>query len=170
MALNNLPSLNRLNELFEYRQGNLYNKTNRNSRSKKGEIAGTYSGRYGNVFIDGHPYTIHRIIFFMNNEYSPEFIDHINGNKHDNRIENLREAKRTDNQHNRALNKNNTSGAKNVYWSETKQKWCAGLRHMGKKISLGVFDKLEDAIVIVTKFREENHGVFANHGTFKGVV
>jgi hypothetical protein len=41
---------------------------------------------------------------------------------------------------------------------------------MGKKISLGVFDKLEDAIVIVTKFREENHGVFANHGTFKGVV
>lgn len=169
MASNKMPSINRLNELFEYREGKLYNKTNR-SRSKIGSVAGTYTGRYGVVFVDGSPCTIHKVVFLMCNGYSPETIDHINGDKHDNRIENLREAKRTDNQHNRALNKNNTSGFKNVYWSETKQKWVAGLRHMGKKVSLGVFEKVEDAVAIVTKFREEHHGAFANHGQFKESV
>jgi len=164
------PTLNRLNELFEYRDGNLYNRTNRNSKSKKGDIAGSYSGRYGLITIDSQAFTIHRIIFFMHHGYLPKEIDHINGNKHDNRIENLREATHFDNQHNKALNRNNKSGVKNVYWCNTRKMWSAGVRFNGKKIGLGTFYKLEEAEKVVKKFREENHGEFVNHGSFKEAV
>jgi hypothetical protein len=164
------PSLNRLNELFEYKNGNLYNKIDRNSKSKKDDIAGSYSGRYGLITIDSQAHTLHKIIFFMHHKYLPEAIDHINGNKHDNRIENLREADFSKNQYNRALNNNNKSGVKNVYWCKTRNRWVAGVRFQGKKIGLGVFDKLEDAAEIVKNFREKNHGDFVNHGTFREVA
>jgi hypothetical protein len=165
-----LPTLERLEELFEYRNGNLYNKTNRNSKSKIGQIAGSYSGKYGLITIDNVAFTIHRIIFFMHHKYVPDYIDHINGNKHDNRIENLRKATKFQNQHNRGFNINNTSGVKNVYWHKKSQKWIANMRYNGKSLTFGSYDSLEKAKEVVREFRENNHKEFANHGQFKEVL
>jgi hypothetical protein len=165
-----LPSLARLGELFEYRDGNLYNKTNRHSKAKLGQMAGSYAGIYGLVTIDSKAYTLHRVIFYMHHKYVSKFIDHINGNKHDNRIENLREATQSQNQQNRGLNKNNTSGVKNVYWHKKTQKWIADLRYNGKKKNFGSYSTLEEAKKVVEQFRNINHKEFANHGQFKEIV
>jgi hypothetical protein len=92
------------------------------------------------------------------------FIDHINGVKDDNRIENLREATETQNQHNTPKRKNNTSGYKNVFWEKSRHKWRVEIRIGNKKSKvIGRFNELEEAVVIATKVRENYHGEFARH-------
>jgi hypothetical protein len=55
----------------------------------------------------------------------PKYLDHINNDRHDNRIENLRAVSARQNQHNRSINKNSTSGVKGVYWHKQSGKWMA---------------------------------------------
>lgn len=72
-------------------------------------------------------------------------IDHINRDKLDNRLENLRAVSRSVNQHNRKLNRNNTSGHKGVYWHKQKGKWHVQIMVNRVKKSLGLYDNVEDA-------------------------
>lgn len=72
-------------------------------------------------------------------------IDHINGNGHDNRIENLRAVTMQVNNHNRGATKRNTSGHKGVYWHKQRKKWNAQIMVKYKKHSLGLFDSAEEA-------------------------
>ena len=161
------PSVDRLNELFEYRDGKLYNKVVRNSRTKVGEVAGSYSSKYVLVCIDAIPWQVSRIVFMMHNGYIDGYIDHINGNTHDNRIENLRAATPRENQCNHALSKSNKSGVKGVSWNKKHKTWCAFLRINGKSKNLGSYKTIEDAKEFLELVREVVHGDFANHGTFK---
>jgi len=162
-----LPDVKKLHDAFEYRDGKLYNKIARNSRTKIGEVAGSYSSRYVQITFEGKSWLAHRIIFFMFHGYKPKFIDHINGNKKDNRIENLREATPSQNQFNHGLNSANKSGVKGVSWSKKYQKWFACMSNNGKNKSLGLFSSLEDAKEFIELARELAHGSFHNHGTFK---
>ena len=100
----------------------------------------------------------------MHKGYLPKTIDHINGDKLDNRIENLRAATVGQNQHNRKTNANNTSGYKGVSWNKGCNKWLSQIKLEGKRIHLGYFDNLEEAAEVVRKAREELHGDFAHHG------
>jgi hypothetical protein len=80
------------NDMFEYRDGNLYNKTHRGYQSPIGAITGTVNNKgYLHTKIKGKGLKIHRIIWEMHNGAIPKdlVIDHINENKLDNRIENL---------------------------------------------------------------------------------
>lgn len=72
-------------------------------------------------------------------------LDHINGIRSDNRISNLREADRSQNQWNRATPRTNTSGYKGVRLCKRTGKWRADIRVDGKKVSLGLFDDIKDA-------------------------
>ena len=105
------------NELFEYRDGKLYNKINRNGRAMKGAEAGTrrHNG-YRKVKGDGRYVFAHRVIWEMHNKPIPNemFIDHINRERDDNRIENLRLVTRYQNAVNSKLSTNNTSGIKGI--------------------------------------------------------
>lgn len=163
----NFPSFTLLHELFEYRDGKLYNKTARNSRTKVGAVAGSYSSKYALVTINAMPWPISRIIFMMHHNYVPEYVDHINGNKQDDRIENLRAATPHQNQCNHPLKSKNKSGVKGVSWIKKYQKWYACIRVNGKTKNLGLYDNLESAKKFVEFARENLHGSFANHGTFK---
>jgi len=163
----NFPSFKLLHELFEYRDGKLYNKTARNSRTKIGGIAGCCSSKYSMVTINAIPWQLSRIIFMMHHNYVPEYVDHINGNKKDDRIENLRAATPHQNQCNHPLQSKNKSGVKGVSWVKKYQKWYACIRVNGKTKNLGLFSKLESAKEFVEFARENFHGSFANHGTFK---
>lgn len=71
--------------------------------------------------------------------------DHINGNRSDNRISNLRLAQHRENGQNQALRKTNTSGKHGVSWSKPHNKWAAYIMKDGRKRHLGLFDSLEDA-------------------------
>jgi hypothetical protein len=161
------PSLEYLNSVFEYKDGDLYNKASRNSRALAGALAGSRTSLYASVCIEGQVYGIHRIIFLMHHGYMPDAIDHINGDKMDNRIENLRPATNSQNQHNQAVRASNKSGVKGVSWVQKYSKWYACIRINGKNKNLGMFDKLESAKEFIELVREMHHGNFTNHGTFK---
>ena len=166
-----LPSVERLNELFEYRDGCLYWKKSSSplSRIKVGDKAGTSgSGGYWRIRVDGVMYQAHRLIYAMHNNGScPDYIDHVNGNKVDNRIKNLRTATAAQNAHNAKLHKTSTTGIKNVSWSALKNRWKILISVGGKRKSWYVED-LELAELVAIEARNKFHGLFANHG-LKGV-
>lgn len=66
-------------------------------------------------------------------------IDHINRNPLDNTRKNLRFCTRSENNHNKGLNKNNSSGYKGIYWHKGAKKWLGQIMLDGKRINIGLF-------------------------------
>ena len=157
-----------LKHLFDYDKetGNLIWKVSNTNKQKIGDIAGSLNPKVGyiRVGISGKKYYAHRLIFLYHKGYLPKTIDHINCDKVDNRIENLRAVTASQNQHNRKLNSNNTSGYKGVYYHKPLNKWCAKIRLEYKRMHLGYYKTPEEAAEVVRKAREELHGDFAHHG------
>lgn len=87
--------------------------------------------------------------------------DHINGNKLDNRRENLRICARSQNHANKNKLSNNTSGFKGVTFDKRLQKWLAQIYIQNKKIYIGVFEKTEDAARAYNKAAKKYFGKFA---------
>lgn len=88
-------------------------------------------------------------------------VDHINGNRADNRRSNLRFATASQNQWNRGLQKNNKSGFKGVAIHLATGKWQAVIRYKGKAKALGLFDNPEDAHEAYCVEANRLHGEFA---------
>lgn len=154
-----------VNQLFEYRDGELFWKIKHSRNILIGKKVGSKTKRgYFQLRIDKKFYLIHRVIFLMHYGHLPEYLDHIDGNPSNNKIENLRAATLTQNQYNKKLNKNNSSGIKGVSWKITLKKW--EVRIQIKKIPkiIGYFDDLELAGLVVQEARNKYHGEFANHG------
>ena len=95
--------------------------------------------------------SMHRQIMGLNKNSDPKFtVDHINGDGLDNRKCNLRLATRQQQAMNRPIRSDNKSGYPGVYWlwtneEKTKGKWRALIRVEGKRLSLGLFDDVEEA-------------------------
>lgn len=156
-----------LQYLFEYKDGHLYWKVDVANNVKAGCKAGCKaSNGYTFIKINKVQYVSHRLIYQLCNGALPDdmYIDHINGDRSDSRIENLRLCNMYQNAQNRKLNKDNKSGFKNVHWSETRKKWKVQLRVNGTMKNIGVFDDLELADLVATESRNKYHGKFANHG------
>ena len=139
----------RLKQLFHYREdGMLIWRIRTNSSCKVGGVAGyKHSSGYLIAQIDGKQYKNHRLVWLWHYGYYPEHeIDHINRNRADNRIENLREATRTCNSRNSSIPCTNTSGVKGVYWNKWEQKWCAKITIAGKNFSLGYHNEFLEAV------------------------
>jgi hypothetical protein len=167
---NLLPDRDVINSLFEYKDGVLLNKVHR-KQSRAGNEAGfLHKGTgYRRVKIDGKPYSVHRVIFFMQTGLQPEMIDHANGNPLDNKIENLRVASRSENMYNRKLNANNKSGVKGLRWVASKNKWVASIAYNSKLRTIGHFNTKELAAEFLELARDLVHGEYANHGTFRSI-
>ena len=91
-------------------------------------------------------------------------IDHLNHKRSDNRILNLRVVTRSENQKNRTINKNNTSGHCGVTWNKQAKKWQAQVCSRGKSKYIGVFDVMEDAIKARVN-ENTKHDFHKNHGS-----
>lgn len=74
-----------------------------------------------------------------------ELVDHIDGDRLNNRRSNLRVATQSQNQFNRSKPRNNTSGFKGVSWKKSHKSWQAIIKVHGKHIHLGYFDIPEEA-------------------------
>ena len=153
-----------LHELFEYRDGELYWKAKRPS-IYVGDRAGWSCGNgYRKVHVQKKQMFEHRVIFAMFNNYLPKFIDHIDGNKTNNKIENLREATHSENLRNVKTKINNSSGVKGVCWCKKAKKWEVQVKVNKKKKHLGYFDDIELAALVAHEGRNKYHGSYANHG------
>ena len=119
-------SVDYLNRLFIYEpeSGIFYNKVDRcNGKHKKWAISGgahqskTNQIWYWRIYVLSKPYQAHRLAYYMYHVKDPYplYIDHINRNGLDNSIDNLRESTTQQNNQNRAIFKNNTSGFAGVY-------------------------------------------------------
>lgn len=97
---------------------------------------------------NGNYQFLHRLILSQTNI---NYIDHINRDRTDNRLENLRSVSSTENGMNKGIRSDNTSGKVGVHWDKTRLKWCAMIGYNHKRINLGSFNNFEDAV----KAREE---------------
>jgi hypothetical protein len=117
------------------------------------------------IKINNRGYQAHRLAWlYVHGKMPSNCIDHINNDKTDNRIENLREANASQNNHNSRLRKDNNSGVKGVYWSKQHNKWRVQIGVNGKNKYFGLHDDLELAELVAQEARNEYHKEFANHG------
>lgn len=128
-----------------------------------GKTAG-YKQRSGYIVININ-YTLfyaHRLAWlYMTSEWPPELIDHINGDKSDNRWSNLRLANKSQNAANTKLLSTNKSGKRGVSWDKINEKWVAQIRSDGKIRKIGRFLTIEEAAKAYEDEFKKLHGEFA---------
>lgn len=135
-----------------------------NTINAKREAGSSLPEGYRQISVFGTNFLSHRIVWALYYGKDPEeHIDHINGNRTDNRISNLRVASPQENSKNQRKGVRNTSGVLGVNWSERLGKWRAEISVKGKNKHLGLFDTLEEAYA-VRKEAEKKYGFHENHG------
>jgi len=159
----------KLKELISYNKdtGVFIRLVSTSNRAVKGDIAGTIS-KFGYLKIRvlgvKNPVSAHRLAWLYVYGYMPDFIDHINGVRCDNRIENLRDVTFQENARNMRIFKNNTSGVCGVNKIKSGN-WRARIGVGGKYKSIGCFKYKWDAIC-ARKSAENKYGYHDNHGHF----
>ncbi len=151
-------------EYFDHKDGHLYWKKvmHPNKQYLVGqEVGSIHKTGYRHVTWMGKIHKVHRLIFLLEHGYLPKEIDHINGDRQDNRIENLREVSRSENQFNKAICSNNTSGFRGVNWHKHSKSWVVRVCTKGKTKILGYFKDLELAGLVADEARNLYHGKFA---------
>jgi hypothetical protein len=121
---------------------------------------------YGAIRFAGDLWLTHRLAWYFHYEHDPLGlqIDHINSDRLDNRIVNLRLASNQENNCNTLLRSTNSSGYKGVSWMKSYGKWEGYIWRNYKKHTIGYFDTAKEAAVAVAEARAQLHGSFANHG------
>ncbi len=136
-------------------------------RIKIGDIAGNKSNGYIRMIVSSVEYSAHRLAWlYVYGESPPNHIDHINHNRADNRIANLRCVSCQDNAKNKKMHCGNTSGTTGVYRNNSAQKWYAQICVDGKNKHLGTFVNKTEAIN-ARKDANIKYGFHKNHGVGK---
>ena len=158
----------RLLELLHYDSGTgIFTWAAARQRGTVGAVAGTVRpDGYVSIMIDGRSHQAHRLAWlYVYGQFPSAGLDHINREKSDNRIANLRTATVAENGKNRNVNTNNTSGYKGVCWFKPRSKWRARAVLRGKEHSLGYFTTAEAASEAYEEFTRQHHGEFYHDTT-----
>lgn len=152
-----------LNSIFEYRNGELFYKVN-HFRKNAGKKVGTKKpDGCLHVSIKGKSYLLHRVIFMMKHGYLPEQIDHIDGNRSNNQIENLRPATHSQNSQNAKTRVDSLNGNKNITYNKKHNKWRVRVQANNKRLYIGSFGDFELAELVAVEARNKYHGQFARN-------
>lgn len=119
------------------------------------------SGGYRVVNIHNIHYSAHRLAWLWMTGDDPEEIDHINGNRDDNRFCNLRAASLTENRRNSKMKSTNKSGYKGVCWGKQHNKWRSTITVNRRHIHLGLFNCPTAAHIAYCNAARKLHGEFA---------
>lgn len=132
-------------------------------RAMAGMEAGSVSGEYHRVSIDHKKYLTHRLVWlYFYGQWPLDQLDHINGNKLDNRIENLRLAGASQNQSNISVRPSKKSPwPKGVSYESDRRKWRAGIKFCGISFNLGYYDSPELAHEAYALAAKKYFGEFA---------
>ena len=155
----------KLRELFTWdaNTGRIFWKHKYKSREAFGSVQSS-GYLYGKVM--GKNYLAHRVLWALETGRWPNGeIDHINQNKMDNRLNNLRDVCRIENSRNKSRNKNNRSGVLGVARLSS-GKWRAYITVRKKQVHLGVFDNIEDAKLARLNASQE-YNFSKIHGTIR---
>lgn len=130
-----------------------------------GKVAGSDSSSgYRDIRVDGTRLMLHRVIWAMYHGHWPKGqIDHINGSRADNRIQNLRDVSVVENRRNAAIPSDNKSGVAGVRWKKRDQRWVAEVGVGGRRVHLGNFESFQEA-VDCRKAAEVEYRFHRNHG------
>jgi hypothetical protein len=127
--------------------------------ARAGDVAGAFNTRGYWVIRN---YTAHRLAWlYMTGKWPEADIDHINGDRADNRWSNLRAATRAENLRNVRLRESNKLGLKGVYWQKDKRKYIARIQVNGKVTCLGRFNCPTAAHLAYCRAAKKFHGEFA---------
>ena len=137
--------------------GKLYYKKSRGNRKAGSEVGGLCLG-YLTTKVDCKHFFVHRIIWAMNYGYLPDSVDHINGNKTDNRLCNLRECTHKENLRNRGRNTGRNL-PKGVY--KHGKKYLSKIRADGVEHYLGLFPNIKSASDAYDEAAVRLHGDYA---------
>ncbi len=139
-----LPSRRDLEELFVYDKchGKLFWRSHRDKRVKNrlvGKIAGCLNTKgYPTIKLNGRRILVHKLIWFIENDYYAEELDHKNGDRADSRIHNLREVSRRQNCQNRKRHR--SGGLVGATFRAALNKYQARIWLRGKAIHLGMYN------------------------------
>lgn len=145
---------NTLHEImeFDFEAGRIFWKRR---PAERPQWNGRYAGKeafttdctgYKQGAIFGRLYQAHRVIYAAAHGYWPVLVDHINQDRSDNRLCNLRAADKVLNAHNSKIRTDNKSGTKGVSWFRRNKCWRAYLSERGKQMHLGYFQSIDDAV------------------------
>jgi hypothetical protein len=155
----------RLREVLDYNAetGVFLWKVATSSRNAVGSPAGAINNvGYRVICVDGKNYLAHRLAWLYVHGVWPEHeIDHINRDRADNRLINLRQATKSQNMVNGNTRSDNKSGYKGVTWHKGSQKWRAVVQKDGKQYQIGMFTDIEEAAKAYAEFAAKLHGEFA---------
>jgi hypothetical protein len=136
-----------LRKNFTYKNGVVLNKDGEDKATV------THQG-YKQLYINGTPHLVHRLVFLMHNDEFPKVVDHINGDKKDNRIENLQGCTQVENIAKAKLFNTNKTGYKGVHYNKNAGKYEAYFWNNYKKYYLGLFDDPELAGLAVEEAKD----------------
>jgi hypothetical protein len=142
-------------------QGKRFNKQYAGEKIKTAHHTG-----YDTCVISGKQYGIHRIVWLYTYGELPVKIDHVDQDKRNNNIDNLRITTTHANGLNRSINKNNKSGVMGVLFCNSRNKWKAQIKFNMKQSTIGYFADFFNA-VCARKSKENELGFHTNHGNRK---
>lgn len=150
-----------LRQMFLYDPGGFFIRQKSVRGGKVGVRVGALSGcGYIYLSVRNHRYRLHRLVWLFHHGRMPDgIVDHINGDKSDNRIENLRLATVSQNKANEKLRQDNSSGFKGA--KPHNGRWQARIAENGVRRSLGYYDTPEEAHAAYVKRAREVFGDFA---------
>lgn len=127
--------------------------------TRNGKVAGyAHHSGYRYVGIDKAKITEHRLAwFYCYGVWPVADLDHINRNRSDNRIANLREVSRSENCQNQPVRRSNKSGVTGVYYHKASGKWAASISIDKRQVHLGVYDTVEEAIAARRAAEKEHY-------------
>tara|TARA_R110000772_G_scaffold176823_1_gene288480 strand:+ start:112 stop:645 length:534 start_codon:yes stop_codon:yes gene_type:complete len=131
-----------IQRLFRYEDGKIFRIVFRSNNAKEGDRAGTGNGLgYRQIQINNRRYKEHRIVWMLVHGFDPIMeIDHINGNKVDNRIENLRIVTSSENQRAyRKVSLASSSKFRGVSWAKTRGMFISAITLGGTSKYIGGF-------------------------------
>jgi hypothetical protein len=160
-----------LQSILYYENGMLYRRYNTaNNKIKASDPAARFhkATGYYRICIDGKRYAFHRVMYLYHYGIMPDIVDHIDCDKTNNRIENLRDADATWNNTNKKIQKNNVSGIKGISFYPKFNRIHAQIQVHGKKIHKTFVPITEENLTLAKQWLDEQrnklHGEYANHG------